>query len=469
MSRRSMYVLIAFFCAAAVVSLARTTGATAADSNFDLQRTVQETRDELRSVRQDVNALRTLLESDAASTRKNSDGTTAPVSPILTGTKNALYYFYAPWCGPCRKMNPTIERLRSEGYPIVDVDIDTNQEMARQFAIERIPSVVLVVDGKMKLRDSGLQVEAALRSLLTHHFGGVKNATLNPALPDRDRIELMLKADANADRVSNSRDSDSQNKPATTAETTKLEVRTYPVADLVTPVPGKMVPSVDESFEKLIALVSNTIEPASWAAPNGNGAIHKYDQTLSLVIRQTPEVHQRIVHLLSSLRSLHSWQIVLDLAIVENPPADLLATIGAYSDLDGEKLVISLSDAQKAALLAAARRNPTAKLGLCKAILYFGQGAAVPSRSQEGEELSFQTVDSTDRYSVGLSFSGRNAGTKKATRETVTAIVPNLNTVLMELKRLPSGDANKKRSSRTFVIVQPRILLPEEEEESLGQ
>ncbi len=59
-----------------------------------------------------------------------------------------LLDFSAQWCGPCRMMEPTIGRLRDAGYPVRQVDVDRQPELARQFSVRPIPCFVLLVDGK---------------------------------------------------------------------------------------------------------------------------------------------------------------------------------------------------------------------------------------------------------------------------------------------------------------------------------
>jgi thioredoxin 1 len=59
--------------------------------------------------------------------------------------------FWAPWCGPCRMVSPVIEKL-SEKYngklKVVKVNVDDNQQVAMQFNIMSIPTIMLFKDGK---------------------------------------------------------------------------------------------------------------------------------------------------------------------------------------------------------------------------------------------------------------------------------------------------------------------------------
>lgn len=59
-----------------------------------------------------------------------------------------LLCFGSKWCGPCRLMEPTIERLQSVGYPVRKIDIDQQQELANQFRVHSVPCFILLRDGK---------------------------------------------------------------------------------------------------------------------------------------------------------------------------------------------------------------------------------------------------------------------------------------------------------------------------------
>jgi thiol-disulfide isomerase/thioredoxin len=59
-----------------------------------------------------------------------------------------LLDFTAPWCGPCRSMEPTVAQLSASGFPIRKVNVDAERELAQQFGIRSIPCFVLVKNGK---------------------------------------------------------------------------------------------------------------------------------------------------------------------------------------------------------------------------------------------------------------------------------------------------------------------------------
>ena len=54
-----------------------------------------------------------------------------------------IYYFSAPWCGPCKQLGPTMER---SGLPYQKVDVDNDTELSAKFGIRNVPTLVKVDD-----------------------------------------------------------------------------------------------------------------------------------------------------------------------------------------------------------------------------------------------------------------------------------------------------------------------------------
>ena len=71
-------------------------------------------------------------------------------------------YFSAPWCGPCRQYGPVMERV-GQTVPVQKVNVDENQQLAMQYSIRSVPTVVLVDNtGKEFARQVGVQQEQML-------------------------------------------------------------------------------------------------------------------------------------------------------------------------------------------------------------------------------------------------------------------------------------------------------------------
>ncbi|MBF0597564.1 thioredoxin [Faecalibacter rhinopitheci] len=73
-------------------------------------------------------------------------------SDIIESGKPAMVDFWAVWCGPCRMVGPIVEEIASEyqGKAIVGkVDVDTNQEVAAEYGIRNIPTILFFKDGQV--------------------------------------------------------------------------------------------------------------------------------------------------------------------------------------------------------------------------------------------------------------------------------------------------------------------------------
>ena len=83
-----------------------------------------------------------------------------------------LLDFQADWCGPCRTMQPTVQRLEAAGYPVRQVNIDHEPDLARQYNVSSIPCFVAVVDGRERGRQVGASSFEQLRQMM--HSAGVQ-------------------------------------------------------------------------------------------------------------------------------------------------------------------------------------------------------------------------------------------------------------------------------------------------------
>jgi len=81
-----------------------------------------------------------------------------------------LVDFYADWCGPCRMLEPILERIASDGAAaVVKVDADVHRDACRSFGVRGLPTLILFEDGDPVERLVGAQSEDAIRGLLEQY------------------------------------------------------------------------------------------------------------------------------------------------------------------------------------------------------------------------------------------------------------------------------------------------------------
>jgi hypothetical protein len=92
-----------------------------------------------------------------------------------------------------------------------------------------------------------------------------------------------------------------------------LVTRVYPVADLVVPLCGAADQKAPKTQEDcLIGIITSTVRPQSWAAAGGEGSIDYFPLGLALVIRHSPEVHEKVAEVLDALRRLQDVEVAVE-------------------------------------------------------------------------------------------------------------------------------------------------------------
>ncbi len=71
---------------------------------------------------------------------------------VLNASKPVVVDFWAPWCGPCKLVEPVLDELAGETSAVefVKLDIDANPITASKFSVLSIPTVLLFADGELR-------------------------------------------------------------------------------------------------------------------------------------------------------------------------------------------------------------------------------------------------------------------------------------------------------------------------------
>jgi thioredoxin 1 len=95
-------------------------------------------------------------------------------SDVLSSAVPVLVDFWAPWCGPCKALTPTIESLANKYVGKVKIgklNTDNNQQTAINYRIESIPTMIVFKGGQPVDRMMGLVPEARIADMLNRHVG----------------------------------------------------------------------------------------------------------------------------------------------------------------------------------------------------------------------------------------------------------------------------------------------------------
>ncbi|MQP65080.1 thioredoxin [Niveispirillum sp. SYP-B3756] len=93
---------------------------------------------------------------------------------VMNSDKPVLVDFWAPWCGPCKALAPTLEEVAKEyaaEMNVVKVDIDQNPKLAERFGVRGIPLLLIVKDGKELARTFGTVSRSRLDAFLEANVG----------------------------------------------------------------------------------------------------------------------------------------------------------------------------------------------------------------------------------------------------------------------------------------------------------
>lgn len=88
---------------------------------------------------------------------------------LIQSEKPILVDFFATWCGPCKMLSPILKEVKEqlgEQISIIKIDVDKNQQIAAQYQVRGVPTMILFQKGKQLWRQSGVIDKNAIVNII---------------------------------------------------------------------------------------------------------------------------------------------------------------------------------------------------------------------------------------------------------------------------------------------------------------
>ncbi len=92
---------------------------------------------------------------------------------LMNSDRAVLIDFFAPWCGPCKMMDPVLKEVaekNSGNMKVVKIDVDKNPSAAQALKVRGVPTLVLYKKGVQLWRQSGYMSAAQLQAQINPHL-----------------------------------------------------------------------------------------------------------------------------------------------------------------------------------------------------------------------------------------------------------------------------------------------------------